>query len=54
MVALEAVTVNGETSALCQSVGLGRATLYRRRRPATVTLTESDRCIQSQQEPEIG
>jgi len=33
MIALEAVTVKGETSALCQSVGLVRATLYRRRRP---------------------
>jgi putative transposase len=34
MVALEAVTGNGATSALCQSVGLARATLYRRRQPA--------------------
>ncbi len=34
MVALEAVTVKGATSALCQSVGLARATLYRRRQPA--------------------
>lgn len=34
MVALEAVTANGATSALCQSVGLARATLYRRRQPA--------------------
>lgn len=34
MIAIEAVTANGETSALCQSVGLARATLYRRRRPA--------------------
>jgi putative transposase len=33
MIALEAVTVKGETSALCQSVGVVRATLYRRRRP---------------------
>ena len=33
MVALEAVTTNGETSALCASVGLARATLYRRRQP---------------------
>ena len=37
MVALEAVTTIGETSALCQSVGLGRATLYRRRQPARVS-----------------
>jgi len=34
MVALGAVTANGATSALCQSVGLARATLYRRRQPA--------------------
>ena len=34
MIAVEAVTTTGETSALCQSVGLARATLYRRRRPA--------------------
>ncbi len=33
MVAIEAVTMNGETSALCQSIGLARATLYRRRQP---------------------
>jgi len=33
MVAVEAVTTTGETSALCQSVGVARATLYRRRRP---------------------
>jgi len=34
MIALEAVTTPGETAALCQSVGLARATLYRRRQPA--------------------
>jgi len=34
MIALEAVTTKGETSALCGSVGVARATLYRRRRPA--------------------
>ena len=34
MVAIEVVTTIGETAALCQSVGLARATLYRRRRPA--------------------
>ena len=34
MVAVETVTTTGETAALCQSVGLARATLYRRRRPA--------------------
>lgn len=33
MIALEAVTTPGETSALCQSIGLARATLYRRRQP---------------------
>jgi putative transposase len=37
MIAVEAVTANGETSALCQSVGLARATLYRRRQPAPVS-----------------
>lgn len=34
MIALEAVTTSAETTALCQSVGLARATLYRRRQPA--------------------
>ena len=34
MVALEAVTTNGATAALCQSIGVARATLYRRRKPA--------------------
>ena len=34
MIAVDTVTTTGETSALCQSVGLARATLYRRRRPA--------------------
>jgi putative transposase len=34
MIAIEAVTTKGETAALCQSVGLARASLYRRRRPA--------------------
>ena len=34
MHALEAVTTPGETAALCQSVGVSRASLYRRRRPA--------------------
>jgi len=37
MIAIEAVTANGETSALCQCVGLARATLYRRRQPARVS-----------------
>jgi putative transposase len=34
MIAIGAVTTTGETAALCQSVGLARATLYRRRQPA--------------------
>ena len=34
MLAIEAVTTIGETAALCQSVGLSRASLYRRRQPA--------------------
>jgi putative transposase len=38
MVAIEAVTTNGETAALCHSVGLARATLYRRRQPARVSV----------------
>ena len=29
MIAIEAVTTTGATAALCQSVGLARATLYR-------------------------
>ena len=33
MHAIEAVTAKGETSALCQSIGVSRASLYRRRRP---------------------
>lgn len=33
MTAIDAVTTIGETTALCQSVGLARATLYRRRQP---------------------
>ena len=33
MVAIDAVTTTGATAALCQSVGLARATLYRRRQP---------------------
>ena len=31
MRALEAITAKGETSALCQSIGVSRASLYRRR-----------------------
>ena len=33
MRALEAIAAKGETSALCQSIGVSRASLYRRRRP---------------------
>ena len=33
MRAIEAVTTPGETAALCQSVGVSRASLYRHRRP---------------------
>jgi putative transposase len=33
MIAIDAVTTIGETTALCRSVGLARATLYRRRQP---------------------
>ena len=33
MIAIDAVTTTGETTALCQSVGFARATLYRRRQP---------------------
>jgi putative transposase len=34
MAAIDAVTTSGETAALCASIGLARATLYRRRQPA--------------------
>ena len=34
MIAIEAVTTTGETSALCHSVGLSRPSFYRHRRPA--------------------
>ena len=37
MIAIEAVTTTGETAALCHSVGLARATLYRRRQPVPVS-----------------
>jgi putative transposase len=46
MVAIEAVTTTGETAALCHSVGLARATLYRRRRPAR-SLTPTVRAASS-------
>ena len=41
MIAIEAVTTTGETSALCQSIGLARASLYRRRQPARVAVLAS-------------
>ena len=41
MVAIEAVTSQGETSALCQSVGVARASLYRRRQPARAPVPPS-------------
>jgi putative transposase len=34
MIAIEAVATDGETSALCQSIGVSRASLYRRGQPA--------------------
>jgi len=37
MGAIDAVTTTGNTAALCESVGLARATLYRRRQPARVS-----------------
>ena len=37
MRAIEAGTTPGETAALCQSVGVSRAALYRRRRPAPLS-----------------
>ena len=39
MIAIEAVTTTGETSALCQSVGLSRASFYRRHPTAPVPPT---------------
>ena len=35
MRAVTTVTTNGETSALCASVGVSRAAFYRRRRPVS-------------------
>ena len=48
MIAIKAVTTTGETSALCQSVGLSRAAFYRRRqpaRPSMPTRTASPRAL---------
>ncbi len=41
MIAIEAVTTKGETSALCQSIGVARTSLYRRRQPARVAVHAS-------------
>jgi putative transposase len=41
MIAIDAVTAEGETSALCQSVGIARASLYRRRQPARAAVPAS-------------
>jgi putative transposase len=43
MIAIEAVTATGETSALCQSVGVSRASLYRRRQPGRPATPKSPR-----------
>jgi transposase InsO family protein len=40
-IAIEAVTATGETSALCQSVGVARASLYRRRQPVRAAVPAS-------------
>jgi putative transposase len=42
MIAIEAVAIDGETSALCQSIGIARASLYRRRQPARPIVSASD------------
>jgi putative transposase len=41
MSAIEAVTANGETSALCHSVGVSRASLYRHRQPPQSSMARS-------------
>ena len=43
MIAIEAVAAVGETSALCQSVGISRASLYRRRQSARPSTPRSPR-----------
>jgi putative transposase len=42
MIAIEAVAIDGEMSALCLSIGIARASLYRRRQPALPTVSASD------------
>ena len=43
MIAITAVTATGATSGLCQSVGLARASFYRRRHPARPSTRRSPR-----------
>jgi putative transposase len=43
MFAIDAVATHGETSALCQSIGIARASLYRHRQPARPAVSVSDR-----------
>ncbi len=43
MIAIEAVAVNGETSALCQSIGISRAAFYRRGQPARPSMPSPPR-----------
>jgi putative transposase len=42
MIAIESVATHGETFALCQSIGIARASLYRRRQPARPAVSVSD------------
>jgi putative transposase len=42
MIAIDAVATHGETSALCQSIGIARASLYRHRQPARSAVSMSD------------
>jgi len=42
MIAIESVAKYGETFALCQSIGIARASLYRRRQPARPAVSVSD------------
>jgi putative transposase len=43
MIAITAVTAAGTTSGLCQSVGVSRASFYRRRQPARPSAPRSPR-----------
>ena len=47
MIAIEAVTATGDTSALCQSVGVSRASFYRRRPPVRPAPPQSPRAPSS-------